>query len=128
MTPSDYLSRMVDGRLEELVAKHGRSPYRDGSRAGLFKVKDPSCYEREARRFGAALTALLIGTVVAACQAAPPPSTAIASTHPTWIAPTLQPPQPTSATPVPTATPLPSPQPILLPTPLPGVSVAKKTS
>ena len=43
--------QMVDGRLEGLVVKDRRSPYRDGSRAGWFKVKDWSWYEREAWRF-----------------------------------------------------------------------------
>jgi hypothetical protein len=39
---------MEDGRLEGIVLKDRASPYRDGSRAGWFKVKDPSSYEREA--------------------------------------------------------------------------------
>ena len=42
--------QMLDGRLEGLVVKDRRSPYRDGSRAGWFKVKDRSWYEREAWR------------------------------------------------------------------------------
>jgi bifunctional non-homologous end joining protein LigD len=43
--------QMVDGRLEGLVVKDRRAPYRDGSRSGWFKVKDRSWYEREAWRF-----------------------------------------------------------------------------
>jgi bifunctional non-homologous end joining protein LigD len=42
---------MADGRLEGIVLKDRTSPYRDGSRAGWFKVKDRSWYEREASRF-----------------------------------------------------------------------------
>ncbi len=42
--------QMLDGRPEGLVVKDRRSPYRDRSRAGWFKVKD-SWYEREAWRF-----------------------------------------------------------------------------
>jgi ATP-dependent DNA ligase len=42
--------QMVDGRLEGLVVKDRRAPYRDGSRAGWFKVKDRSWYQREAWR------------------------------------------------------------------------------
>ena len=50
--PSAALAeQMTDGRLEGLVVKDRRSPYRDGSRAGWFKVKDRSWYEREAWRF-----------------------------------------------------------------------------
>jgi ATP-dependent DNA ligase len=43
---------MEDGRLEGVVLKDRTSPYRDGSRAGWFKVKDRGWYEREAWRFG----------------------------------------------------------------------------
>jgi ATP-dependent DNA ligase len=47
--PSAALAeQMINGRLEGLVVKDRRSPYRDGSRAGWFKVKDRSWYEREA--------------------------------------------------------------------------------
>ena len=42
---------MTDGRLEGIVLKDRTSPYRDGGRAGWFKVKDRSWYEREAWRF-----------------------------------------------------------------------------
>ena len=42
---------MEDGRLEGIVLKDRASPYRDGSRAGRFKVKPASWYEREAWRF-----------------------------------------------------------------------------
>jgi hypothetical protein len=50
--PSAALAvEMADGRLEGVVFKDRTSPYRDGSRAGWFKVKDPSWYEREAWRF-----------------------------------------------------------------------------
>lgn len=42
---------MRDGRLEGIVLKDRRSIYRDGSRAGWTKVKDPSWHEREAWRF-----------------------------------------------------------------------------
>lgn len=41
----------ADGRLERTVLKDRTSRYRDGSRAGWWKVKDCSWYEREARRF-----------------------------------------------------------------------------
>jgi ATP-dependent DNA ligase len=45
--PSTALAeQMADGRLEGLVEKDRRSPYRDGSRAGWFKVMDRSWYER----------------------------------------------------------------------------------
>jgi bifunctional non-homologous end joining protein LigD len=47
---ADLAAQMVDGRLEGIVLKDRRSPYRDGSRAGWFKVKDRSWYEREAWR------------------------------------------------------------------------------
>ena len=43
--------QMLDGELEGLVLKDRTSPYRDGSRAGWWKVKDRSSYEREAWRF-----------------------------------------------------------------------------
>ena len=44
LEPSAALAnQMLDGRLEELVVKDRRSPYRDASRAGW--------YEREARPF-----------------------------------------------------------------------------
>jgi bifunctional non-homologous end joining protein LigD len=42
---------MVDGRLEGIVLKDRTSTYRDGSRAGWHKVKDPSWIQREAWRF-----------------------------------------------------------------------------
>jgi ATP-dependent DNA ligase len=42
---------MTDGRLEGIVLKDRSSTYRGGSRAGWFKVKDRSWYEREAWRF-----------------------------------------------------------------------------
>jgi bifunctional non-homologous end joining protein LigD len=42
---------MCDGRLEGIVLKDRRSTYRDGSRVGWTKVKDPSWHEREAWRF-----------------------------------------------------------------------------
>jgi bifunctional non-homologous end joining protein LigD len=42
---------MADGRLEGIVLKDRTSTYRDGSRAGWHKVKDPSWIEREAWRF-----------------------------------------------------------------------------
>ena len=42
---------MQDGRLEGIVLKDRHSTYRDGTRAGWTKVKDPSWYEREAWRF-----------------------------------------------------------------------------
>ncbi len=48
---SSLVEQMVDGRLEGVVLKDVESTYRDGSRAGWFKVKDPSWYEREAWRF-----------------------------------------------------------------------------
>lgn len=50
--PSRALAEdMADGRLEGIVLKDRTSAYRDGSRAGWFKVKDRSWYEREAWRF-----------------------------------------------------------------------------
>jgi len=42
---------IADGRLEGIVLKDRASTYRDGSRAGWFKVKDRSWYEHEAWRF-----------------------------------------------------------------------------
>jgi ATP-dependent DNA ligase len=42
---------MEAGVLEGIVLKDRRSTYRDGSRAGWSKVKDPSWYAREAWRF-----------------------------------------------------------------------------
>jgi ATP-dependent DNA ligase len=42
---------MADGRLEGIVLKDRTSTYRDGSRAGWTKVKDPSWMRREAWRF-----------------------------------------------------------------------------
>jgi ATP-dependent DNA ligase len=42
---------MADGALEGIVLKDRRSTYRDGSRAGWSKVKDPSWYQRESWRF-----------------------------------------------------------------------------
>lgn len=42
---------MTDGRLEGIVLKDRTSTYRDGSRKGWTKIKDPSWYEREAWRF-----------------------------------------------------------------------------
>ena len=50
--PSEALALdMVDGRIEGIVLKDRESTYRDGSRAGWFKVKDRGWYEREAWRF-----------------------------------------------------------------------------
>jgi bifunctional non-homologous end joining protein LigD len=45
------VDQMEDGRLEGIVLKDRTAPYRDGSRAGWAKVKDPSWYAREAWRF-----------------------------------------------------------------------------
>src|SRR4051794_16353165 len=42
---------MTDGRIEGIVLKDRESPYRDGSRAGWYKIKDRGWYEREAWRF-----------------------------------------------------------------------------
>jgi bifunctional non-homologous end joining protein LigD len=42
---------ITDGRLEGIVLKDRRSPYRDGTRAGWWKVKDRRWYERESWRF-----------------------------------------------------------------------------
>lgn len=47
----ELATHIVEGRLEGVVVKDRESPYRDGSRAGWFKVKDPAWYEREAWRF-----------------------------------------------------------------------------
>jgi ATP-dependent DNA ligase len=41
---------ITDGRLEGIVLKDRTSMYRDGSRAGWWKVKDPRWTEREAWR------------------------------------------------------------------------------
>jgi ATP-dependent DNA ligase len=50
--PSRALAeQMADGRLEGIVLKDRSSAYRDGSRRGWSKVKDPSWQEREAWRF-----------------------------------------------------------------------------
>lgn len=50
--PSVMLAeQIVAGDLEGIVLKDRTSPYRDGSRAGWWKVKDRSWYEREAWRF-----------------------------------------------------------------------------
>ena len=48
---AELAAGMLDGRLEGVVLKDRTSPYRDGSRAGWWKVKDRSWYEREAWRF-----------------------------------------------------------------------------
>ena len=42
---------MAAGIIEGIVLKDRHSPYRDGSRAGWSKVKDPCWYERESWRF-----------------------------------------------------------------------------
>jgi ATP-dependent DNA ligase len=42
---------MIAGELEGLVLKDRTSKYRDGSRVGWVKVKDPRWYAREAWRF-----------------------------------------------------------------------------
>jgi len=42
---------ITDGRLEGIVLKDRRSTYRDGKRAGWWKVKDPRWFERESWRF-----------------------------------------------------------------------------
>ncbi|MFL5768548.1 MAG: hypothetical protein ACJ765_00540 [Chloroflexota bacterium] len=50
--PSRSLAIAIeDGRLEGIVLKDRTSTYRDGSRAGWWKVKDPRWVEREAWRF-----------------------------------------------------------------------------
>ena len=56
--------QMTDGRLEGLVVKDRRSPYRDGSRTGSFKVKNRSWYERE----GLALRAVTKERLRHACR------------------------------------------------------------
>src|SRR5438309_2276387 len=47
----DLADAMVDGRLEGLVLKDRRSPYRGGSRTGWARVKPREWYEREAWQF-----------------------------------------------------------------------------
>ena len=42
---------ITDGRLEGIVLKDRRSTYRDGTRVGWWKVKDPRWIVREAWRF-----------------------------------------------------------------------------
>jgi bifunctional non-homologous end joining protein LigD len=42
---------ITDGRLEGIVLKDRQSLYKDGTRAGWWKVKDPRWYERESWRF-----------------------------------------------------------------------------
>jgi ATP-dependent DNA ligase len=42
---------MIADDLEGLVLKDRRSTYRDGSRVGWVKVKDPTWYQRESWRF-----------------------------------------------------------------------------
>jgi ATP-dependent DNA ligase len=42
---------ITEGRLEGIVLKDRLSPYKDGTRAGWWKVKDPRWYERESWRF-----------------------------------------------------------------------------
>jgi len=42
---------ITDGRLEGIVLKDRTAMYRDGSRAGWWKVKDPRWFERESWRF-----------------------------------------------------------------------------
>jgi len=50
--PSRALAMDIEaGRLEGIVLKDRRSTYKDGSRAGWWKVKDPRWFEREAWRF-----------------------------------------------------------------------------
>jgi len=50
--PSEAIAReMGDGITEGIVLKDRRSPDRDHSRAGWWKVKDRSWFEREAWRF-----------------------------------------------------------------------------
>jgi len=41
---------MAEGRLEGIVLKDRQGSYRDGSRKGWGKVKDPSWHDREAWR------------------------------------------------------------------------------
>jgi len=47
----EIAERMIAGELEGIVLKRRDAPYRGGSRAGWFKVKDRGWYEREAWRF-----------------------------------------------------------------------------
>jgi ATP-dependent DNA ligase len=47
---TDVAQRMLDGEHEGLALKDRNAPYRHGSRAGWWKVKDRSWYEREALR------------------------------------------------------------------------------
>jgi ATP-dependent DNA ligase len=48
VTPHESLAEaIIDGRLEGLVLEDLPAQYRDGSRVGWTKVKDPSWYERE---------------------------------------------------------------------------------
>jgi ATP-dependent DNA ligase len=42
---------MISGELEGIVLKDRTSTYRDGSRVGWTKVKDPSWFQRESWRF-----------------------------------------------------------------------------
>jgi ATP-dependent DNA ligase len=42
---------VVDGRLEGIVLEDRQAPYREGSRAGWRKVKDPRWMERNGWRF-----------------------------------------------------------------------------
>jgi ATP-dependent DNA ligase len=42
---------MIAGEIEGLVLKDRSSTYREGSRVGWSKVKDPRWYERESWRF-----------------------------------------------------------------------------
>jgi ATP-dependent DNA ligase len=52
VAPSEALAiDITDGRLEGIVLKDRTSTYRDGTRAGWWKVKDPRWIEREAWRF-----------------------------------------------------------------------------
>jgi len=52
VTPDPSLAAaMLAGEIEGLVLKDRTAQYRDGSRVGWVKVKDPSWYEREAWRF-----------------------------------------------------------------------------
>jgi ATP-dependent DNA ligase len=46
-----HVNAMVSGELEGIVLKDRTSTYRDGSRVGWVKVKDPSWYARESWRF-----------------------------------------------------------------------------
>jgi ATP-dependent DNA ligase len=50
--PSRFLAiEITDGRLEGIVLNDRRSPYKDATRAGWRKVKDPRWSERESWRF-----------------------------------------------------------------------------